>query len=55
MQVLREACEDDSKWVALHAARALRDAGEVESLYELAESERARATLALQVLSEKGV
>lgn len=49
---LRSACEDDSRWVALHAARALRDAGDLESLQQLAASGRARATLALQVLSE---
>jgi HEAT repeat protein len=49
---LRDACADDSRWVALHAARALRDAGDVESLQELATSGHARATLALQVLSE---
>lgn len=49
---LRNACEDDSRWVALHAARALRDAGDVESLQKLAASGQARATLALQVLSE---
>lgn len=49
---LRNACEDDSRWVALHAARALRDAGDVESLQMLAASGQARATLALQVLSE---
>ncbi len=49
---LRNACDDDSRWVALHAARALRDAGDVESLQDLARSGQARATLALQVLSE---
>jgi HEAT repeat protein len=49
---LKTACEDESRWVALHAARALRDAGDVESLQQLAASSHARATLAVQVLSE---
>jgi hypothetical protein len=52
MALLHTACEDDSRWVAIHAARALRDAGHVESLQQLAASGRARATLAMQVLSE---
>ena len=52
MTLLHTACEDDSRWVAIHAARALRDAGHVDSLQQLAASGRARATLAMQVLSE---
>jgi HEAT repeat protein len=52
MPLLHTACEDDSRWVAIHAARALRDAGHVDSLQKLAASGRARATLAMQVLSE---
>lgn len=52
MVLLHTACEDDSRWVAIHAARALRDAGHVDSLQQLAASGRARATLAMQVLSE---
>jgi HEAT repeat protein len=52
LERLQTVCEDDSRWVALHAARALRDAGETETLQRLASSGRARATLAMQVLSE---
>jgi len=52
MTLLHTACEDESRWVAIHAARALRDAGHVDSLQQLAASGRARATLAMQVLSE---
>jgi HEAT repeat protein len=52
LERLQSVCEDDSRWVALHAARALRDAGQTETLQRLASSGRARATLAMQVLSE---
>ncbi len=52
MARLRAACEDDSRWVAIHAARALRDAGQLEALQQLASTGQDRATLALQVLSE---
>lgn len=54
LELLRVACEDDSRWVAIHAARALRDAGDIGSLQQLAASGGPRATLALQVLSEVG-
>jgi hypothetical protein len=54
LELLRIACEDDSRWVAIHAARALRDAGDINSLQQLAASGGPRATLALQVLSEVG-
>lgn len=52
LERLRGACEDPSRWVALHAARALRNAGDTATLQQLASSGRARATLAMQVLSE---
>ena len=52
LAVLRQAYEDDSRWVAIHAARALRRAGEIELLQSLASSHRYRASLAMQVLTE---
>ena len=52
MPRLQALCEDESRWVAIHAARALRDAGQLEALQQLASTGRNRATLALQVLSE---
>ena len=52
LEHLRSACEDESRWVALHAARALRNAGDTQTLHRLASSGRQRATLAMQVLSE---
>ena len=48
------AMHDDSRWVAISAARSLRDLGGVKSLRELAASPHQRASLALQVLSETG-
>jgi HEAT repeat protein len=51
-ETLRHACDDPSRWVAIHAARALRDAGDLSSLRTLAGSGKARATLAMQILSE---
>ena len=52
LAVLRQAYEDDSRWVAIHAARALRQAGEIEVLQSLATSHRTRGSLAMQVLTE---
>ncbi|MBI3982559.1 MAG: HEAT repeat domain-containing protein [Gemmatimonadetes bacterium] len=52
LAVLRQAYEDDSRWVAIHAARALRQAGEIEVLQSLAASHRTRGSLAMQVLTE---
>ena len=52
MTRLQALCEDESRWVAIHAARALRDAGQLDALQQLASTGRNRATLALQVLSE---
>ena len=48
------AMDDDSRWVAISAARSLRDLGGVKSLRELAASPHQRASLALQILSETG-
>jgi len=48
------ACEDGSRWVALAAARAVRDLGGIRQLRELAASTHERAALALQVLAEAG-
>lgn len=53
--VLRDAARSDpSHWVAITAARGLRELGGVKSLRELATSTHARAPLALQVLAEVG-
>lgn len=50
---LREiAVEDESHWVAISAARALRLAGDVNVLRELATSGHERASVAVQVLAE---
>jgi hypothetical protein len=50
---LREiAAEDESHWVAINAARALREAGDVGALHELATSGHERASVAVQVLAE---
>ncbi len=49
---LREAYNDASPWVAIHAARALREVGEATVLRDLAAERPARASLALQVLNE---
>lgn len=49
---LLRAVEDESRWVAIHAARALRAAGDTSSLNQLAGSRHARASVALQVLTE---
>ncbi len=52
MQILHDAYRDESPWVALHAARALRDAGQFAVLRELGAAKDERAPLALQVLAE---
>ena len=49
------ATDDASRWVAISAARSLRDLGGVKTLRDLAASPHQRASLALQVLSEVGV
>jgi hypothetical protein len=46
------AVDDDSHWVAINAARALREAGDVEVLRKLAGSSHRRASVAVQVLAE---
>lgn len=48
---VRSALEDPSPWVALHAARALRELGFTEELERLAETDSERADLAREVLS----
>jgi HEAT repeat protein len=54
-EILREtASSDPSHWVAITAARGLRELGGVKALRELATSSHARAPLALQVLAEVG-
>ncbi len=50
----RAAREDPSQWVAITAARGLRELGGVKALRELATSDHGRAPLALQVLAEVG-
>ena len=50
--MLRAGYEDASPWVAMHAARALVDAGDVRSLEEIVARRHTRASLAIQVLSE---
>lgn len=49
---LREGLEDSSTWVALHAARGLKQAGYGEVLHEVATSNHPRASVAQQVLAE---
>jgi HEAT repeat protein len=46
------AVDDESHWVAINAARALREAGDVEVLRKLASSGHDRASVAVQVLAE---
>lgn len=46
--------EDPSQWVAIHAARGLRDAGELRLLEKLATSKHPRSTVALQAIMEQG-
>ena len=50
--LLRQGMEDESAWVAIHAARALVHTGDSGSLRQLARSEEPRALLARQVLLE---
>lgn len=52
---LEAALDDPSPWVALHAARGLREVGGVEALRRVAESDHPRAAAARQVLTEEGV
>jgi hypothetical protein len=51
--LLRLGLDDESHWVAIHAARALRDSGGGASLRVLARSESPRSALAQQVLMER--
>lgn len=53
-RLARMVREDPSQWVAIHAARGLRDAGEVQILEELAISNHPRRTVALQAIMEQG-
>ncbi|MDH5760400.1 MAG: HEAT repeat domain-containing protein [Gemmatimonadota bacterium] len=50
---IEEALGDESPWVAIHAARALKAAGREDILEELADAKGPRALLARQVLSEE--
>lgn len=51
---LRAAIDDDSTWVALHAARSLSAIGRNDLLAELASSDHPRAEAAQEVLRENG-
>lgn len=53
MPLLRQSMDDPSPWVALHAARGLREAGGSKLLAEIAGSDDPRAALAGQVLYEE--
>ncbi len=51
--LLEEGLEDSSPWVALHAARGMREQGARARLLELAESSHPGAVAAAQVLAEE--
>lgn len=51
----RIATTDESRWVAIAAARSVRELGGMKLLRDLAASTHRRASLALQVLSEAGI
>ena len=51
---LRAAFYDPSHWVAMRAARGLRESGHVAVLEEMAASDHMRAPLARQILTEEG-
>jgi HEAT repeat protein len=51
---LQAAFFDESHWVAIRAARGLREAGHADVLEDLAASPHARADLARQILLEEG-
>lgn len=53
LPVLIAGMDDDSPWVALHAARGIREAGGRGVLFELAQTELGYAALAGQVLYEE--
>ncbi|MEM7415489.1 MAG: HEAT repeat domain-containing protein [Gemmatimonadota bacterium] len=53
LPVLIAGMDDESPWVALHAARGIREAGGRGVLFELAQTELAYASLAGQVLYEE--
>ena len=50
--LILQALQDESPWVALEAARGLRELGAVEPLRELARTEGPRSLVALEVISE---
>lgn len=50
---LRTGLEDESSWVAIQAARALREVGSADALIHLIDSRHPRADLARQVLVEQ--
>lgn len=52
LELLRRGIEDLSPWVAIQAARGLRDGGGRSLLQEFAAGKHPRAALALQVLAE---
>jgi HEAT repeat protein len=49
---IRSGLDDESNWVALHAAQGLRDMGRVDLLEELASSDHPRAVAAQEMLWE---
>lgn len=51
-ELIRGLIEDDSAWVALHSARALRKLNRSDLLEPLANSDHRRAAISRQVLSE---
>ena len=52
LPLLRSGIDDDSQWVALQAARGLREAGGEQMLDELMTAGRSRSTLAREILAE---
>lgn len=52
LSLLRSGIDDDSQWVALQAARGLREAGGEQLLEELMTAGRSRSTLAREILAE---
>jgi HEAT repeat protein len=49
---IQAGLDDESSWVALHAAQALRDAGRMDLLEEVADSDHPRAIAAQEMLWE---
>lgn len=52
LPIFLKALDDESPWVAMEAARGMRDLGALAPLQELAHSDGPRSALALQVMSE---